>query len=152
MKTQSENISSKQFLTGNGHSSSVSASFQVEDALNLVRLSKILEHIFSRNVSKGPAFSRPTQSQTLKYGLDDAIRIKKKDLVLIEYSFTPSDRNFQTIWMPKEILTKFSARKSWSLGTILILSMLQFLGHFRFKPDLLNVPYSLGQCKCVLLS
>ena len=57
------------------------------------------------NVSKGPAFSRPSQTQTLEYGLDDAMRIKKKDLVLIEYSFTPSDMNFQTIWVPQGILT-----------------------------------------------
>ena len=56
-----------------------------------------LDHNFFKNVSKGPAFSRPTQIQTLEYGLDDAMRIKKKDLVLIEYSCAPSDMNFQTI-------------------------------------------------------
>ena len=54
---------------------------------------------FFKNVSKRPAFSRPTQILTLKYGLDDAMWIKKKELVLIEYSFTPSVMNFQTIWM-----------------------------------------------------
>ena len=72
----------------------------------------------------GPAFSRPTQIQTLEYGLDDAMRIKKKDLVLLEYSFTPSDMSFQTIWIPKGILKKNFSRNSWSLVTILILSML----------------------------
>ena len=82
-----------------------------------------LEHIFFKNVSKGPAFSRPTQIQTLEYGLDDAMRIRKKDLVLIEYSFTSSDMNFQTIWMAKGILTKIWSRNSWSLVTILIWSM-----------------------------
>ena len=66
-----------------------------------------------------------TQIQTLKYGLDDAMRIKKKDLVLIEYSFTSySDMNFQPIWMPKGILTKIWSRNRWSLVTIIILSML----------------------------
>ena len=69
-------------------------------------------------------FSRPTQIQTLEYDLDDAMWIKKKDDVLIEYSFTPSDMNFQTIWMPKGILTKIWSRNSWSLVTILTLSML----------------------------
>ena len=67
----------------------------------------MLEHNFFKNVSKAPAFSRPTQIQTLKYGLDDAMRIKKKDLVLLEYSFTPSDNNFQTIWMHKWFWQKF---------------------------------------------
>ena len=57
-------------------------------------------------MSKGRAFSSQTQIQTLEYGLDVAMRIKEKDYILIEYSFTPSDMNFQTIWMPKGILTK----------------------------------------------
>ena len=35
-----------------------------------------LEHNFFKNVSKGPAFSRQTEVQTLEYGLDDAMRIK----------------------------------------------------------------------------
>ena len=47
--------------------------------------------------------------KTLEYGLDDTLRIKNKDLDLIEYSFAPSDVNFLTIWMPKGILTK----KNW---------------------------------------
>ena len=37
-----------------------------------------LEHNFFKNVSKGLAFSRRTQIQTLEYGLDDAMRIKKE--------------------------------------------------------------------------
>ena len=80
----------------------------------------ILELIFFKNVTKASASSRRTQIQTLEYGLDDAMRIKKKDFVLIENSFTPSDMNFQTIWMPKVILTKIWSRNSWSLATILI--------------------------------
>ena len=85
---------------------------------------EIIKAYFLKNVSKGPVFSRPTQIQTLEYGLDDAMRIKKKDLVLIEYSFTHSDMNFKTIWISKGILAKIWSRNSWSLVTILILSML----------------------------
>ena len=62
------------------------------------------------------------RDETLEYGLDDAD--KKERPLLIEYSFTPSDMNFQTIWMPKGILTKIWSRNSWSLVTILILSIL----------------------------
>ena len=40
------------------------------------------------------------------------------------YSNTSSDMNFQMIWMPKGILAIFCHKKRWSLGTILILSML----------------------------
>ena len=59
---------------------------------------EILEHNFFKDMSKGPAFLRQTQIQTLEYGLDDAMPIKTKDLVLI--------LNFQPTWMPKGILTK----------------------------------------------
>ena len=38
-------------------------------------------------------------------------------------SFAPSDMNFQTIWIPKVILTKILLQKSWSSRTILILGM-----------------------------
>ena len=49
----------------------------------------------------------------------------KKDLVLIEYSFTPFDMNFRTIWMPNGILTKIWSRNSWPVGYILKKILLQ---------------------------
>ena len=51
----------------------------------------LLEHNLFKNMSKGPAFSRPNQIQTLKYGLDDAMQIKKKDLALIKYRITSNN-------------------------------------------------------------
>ena len=39
--------------------------------------------------------------------------------------FIPSNMNFQTILMPKVNLAKFLSEKSWSLRTILNLSMLR---------------------------
>ena len=51
------------------------------------------------------------QIKTVKYGLDDRIWMKKKQITLIIYSFTPSDMNFQTILMPKGILAYFCHKK-----------------------------------------
>ena len=53
-----------------------------------------------KNVSKGPAFLWQTNIQTVKYGLNDAKLIKKNELILILYSSTLSDMNFQMILMP----------------------------------------------------
>ena len=50
---------------------------------------EILEHNFFKDMSKGPAFLRQTQIQTLEYGLDDAMPIKTNDLVLI-LNFQPT--------------------------------------------------------------
>ena len=50
---------------------------------------------------------------------NDTKRIKKKQVTLILYSFTPSDMNFQTILMPKVILAKFLSQKIYSLGPFL---------------------------------
>ena len=58
------------------------------------------------------------------YGLNDTKRIKKKQITLILYSFTPSDLNFQTILMPKSDYGKISVTKNLLTWTILILSML----------------------------
>ena len=63
-----------------------------------------------------------TQIQTIEYGLNDTIQIKKKQVILILYSFAPSapsDMNFQTILMPKVILAKFLSQKIYSLVTFL---------------------------------
>ena len=56
-----------------------------------------------------------TQIQTIKYGLNETKRIKKKQVALIIYLFTPFDINFQTILMPKGILAKFLSQKTYSL-------------------------------------
>ena len=74
----------------------------------------LLEHNLFQNVSKWVTFLWQTQIQTLEYGLNDAKRIKKKQVTLILYSFTPSDMNFQTILMPKVILAKFVCFKNSS--------------------------------------
>ena len=47
----------------------------------------------------------------IKYGLNDTKRIKKKQVTLILYSFTPSDMNFQTYLLPKMILAKKNSQK-----------------------------------------
>ena len=52
-----------------------------------------LEHILFKNGSKESLFSWQKQIQMIEYGLNDAIRIKKKQVILIIYSFTPSDMN-----------------------------------------------------------
>ena len=46
---------------------------------------------------------------------------------IIIYPFIPSNMNFQTIVMPKVNLAKTLSEKSWSVGTILILSRPLFL-------------------------
>ena len=60
----------------------------------------------------------------IEYGLNDTIWIKKKEDILIIDQFIPSNMNFQTIVMPKMNLAKILSEKSWSVRTILILSML----------------------------
>ena len=68
-----------------------------------------------------------------RYGLNDTIQIQQNVrsylVVLIIYTSTPSD---MTILTPKLILAKFLSKKSWSLGTIIILSMLN-LSPFLFS-------------------
>ena len=86
------------------------------------KLNLMLEHTYFKNGSSGPAFFWQTQIQTIEYGLNDAMRIKKKELILMIYSLTPSDINFHTTSMSNGILE--NSEKSWSAGTILILSML----------------------------
>ena len=54
-----------------------------------------------KNVSKGPAFLWQTLIQTIEYGLNDAIGVKKNEVIMIIYSFTSFDMNFQIILMPK---------------------------------------------------
>ena len=55
----------------------------------------------------------------IKYGLNDIKRIKKKQVALILYSFTPSELNFQAILMPKVILAKILSQKSGQVETFL---------------------------------
>ena len=40
------------------------------------------------------------QIQTIESDLNDTMWIKKNEVILIHYSFTPSDMNLQTILMP----------------------------------------------------
>ena len=79
----------------------------------------MLEHNSFENVSNLVTFLWQTLIQTIEYGLNDMKRIKKKQVTLILYSFTPSDMNFQTILMPKVILAKFLSQKIYSLGPFL---------------------------------
>ena len=46
---------------------------------------------------------------------NDTKRIKKKQVTLILYLFTPSDMNFQTFLLPKMILAKKINKKSTHL-------------------------------------
>ena len=55
-----------------------------------------LEHNLFKNVSNWATFLWQTQIKTIKYGLNDTKRIKKKQVTC-----TPSDMNVQTILMPK---------------------------------------------------
>ena len=64
------------------------------------------------------------RNSKIKYGLNDAIRVKKKEDLLIIDPFLPSNMNFETILMPKVNLAKILSEKSWSVRTILNLSML----------------------------
>ena len=82
---------------------------------------KLLEHTKSNE----PDFLCQMQIQMIEYGLNDTIvtiRMKKKEVVLIPYSFTPTNMNFQTILMPKVILANFCYIKNWSVGTKYILA------------------------------
>ena len=65
-----------------------------------------------KNVSKWAIFLRQTQIQTINYGLNDTKRIKKKQVILILYSFAHSDMNFQTVLLPKVILAKQISQKN----------------------------------------
>ena len=56
-------------------------------------------------------WQRQRQIQTIRYGLNDTKMIKKKQLTLILYSFTPSDMNFVAILMHKVILAKNLSQK-----------------------------------------
>ena len=60
--------------------------------------------------------------------LNDVKGIKKKQIELILYSFTPSDMIFHTILMPKVILAKFMSQKIHKLGPFLSLKVC-----FRYK-------------------
>ena len=64
------------------------------------------------------------QIQTIEYGLNVTKGIKSKHVTLLLYSFTPSDKNFQTIMMPKVIMEKKIATKNLLTWTIPILNML----------------------------
>ena len=93
--------------------------------IQLLKYSNYLEYNSIKNVSNWVTFLWQTQIQTIKYGLNDTKRIRKKLVTLILCSFTPSDRNFQTILMPKMILEK-NFTKNQPTWAILILSMLKF--------------------------
>ena len=56
---------------------------------------RALEHNLCKNVFMGPAFLWQTQIQTIEYGLNDTIRITKNEVILMLYTFTPSDFNAQ---------------------------------------------------------
>ena len=47
----------------------------------------------------------------IKYGLNDTIRVKKKEDILIIDPFIPSYMNFQTILMPKVIPRSYAFDK-----------------------------------------
>ena len=80
----------------------------------------MLKHDLFKNVTNRVTFLGQTQIQTIKYGLNDMKRIKKKQVSWsIHYSFTPSDMNFQAILMSKVILTKILSQKIYSLGPFL---------------------------------
>ena len=74
-----------------------------------------LEHNQFKNVSKGPAFFCDKQKfkrlNGIEYDLNDTIRIKKNEVVLILYSFTLSDIKFQTLLMDKMNLANILPQK-----------------------------------------
>ena len=84
-----------------------------------------LEHNSFKNVlSKGPAFLWISQIQTIEYGLNHTIWIKKQSYsILMLYSFIPSDMDFQTILMPKVILTKLCQRKAGPSEPVLFIML-----------------------------
>ena len=83
--------------------------------IQLLKYSNYLEYNSIKNVSNWVTFLGQTQIQTIKYGHNDTKRIKKKQVTLILYSFTPSDINFQMILLPKVILAKLLSQKIYSL-------------------------------------
>ena len=90
----------------------------------------LLEQNLFKNVSNWGTFLRETQIQMIKYGLNDTKWIKKKQVTVILYSFTPSYMTFQTILMPKVILAKILSQKIYSLGPLI--SQLCFSKFFSF--------------------
>ena len=87
------------------------------DMLSLKK--KPLKHNLFKNVSNWVTFWWKSQIQTTEYVHDDTKSIKDNQVILILYSFTPTDMNFQTILMPKLILAKFLSQKIYSLGPFL---------------------------------
>ena len=68
--------------------------------------------IYLRMYPRDQLFSEKRKFKRLKMdGLNDTIRIKKNEVDLILYSFTPSDMNFQTIWMSQVFLAKKFVRE-----------------------------------------
>ena len=54
-----------------------------------------LEHnLFFKNVPKGPLLMWQMNIQSIDYGLYDMLRIEQKEIILMIYSFAPSDMNF----------------------------------------------------------
>ena len=81
----------------------------------LGQTNQFCNHLFILECIQGTSFLWQTQIQTIEYGPDDTIRIKSKEVViLIPYSYAPSDMNFQ------RILANFCLTKSWSVGIIFI--------------------------------
>ena len=76
-----------------------------------------LELNLVKNVSNAPAFLWQNQIQTIEYGLNDKIWIKKWKKLF--YSFQPSYKNFRAILMPKMILAKFLSQKTGLLEPFL---------------------------------
>ena len=70
--------------------------------------------IFKRMYPRDQLFCDKTRVQTINNGLNDTIGIKKNEVVLALYSFTPFDMNFQTILMPKVILAKILSQINYS--------------------------------------
>ena len=70
----------------------------------------------------GPPILWQKQIQRIEYGLDDTIKIWKKERRSIDTLLIyTSDTNFQTIWMPKVILANFLSQKAGPLGPFLFL-------------------------------
>ena len=58
-----------------------------------------LDHSLFKNVFEGPAFLWQTQIQMIEYGLYDTIQMKGRSYV--DTHLKHSDKNFETILMPK---------------------------------------------------
>ena len=66
----------------------------------------------------------PVPYSKKKSGLNDTLKVKKKEDMIIIDPFIPYNMNFQMILMPKVNLAKILSEKSWTVKTILILSWL----------------------------